>query len=323
MFSVNLIEKSKLIALLNRILNQVGKQTTDDEISYICPFHTAHNNVTRKKFGISLDGQYHCFACGAAGKSFKTLFKKLKAKPSDYKELYSIIGDYYKPTINKPHEKKSTDLQLPPEFIPIKTVQPYSILYKHAVYYLKKRGITRDDILRYNIGYCERGLYRNRIIIPSYDKNGDLNFFSARDFLNTSKLKYLLPKWSKDIIGFELFINWSEAITIVESAFNAITIRKNSIPLFGKTMSDELKEAILENDVSQINVCLDKDAEQDSIRMCEDIRRFTSDYSIKIHFVELPLKDPNEIGFEKMNTIINNSSESDFEFLYKKRLMYC
>ncbi|MEW3852040.1 hypothetical protein QOZ73_32900, partial [Pseudomonas aeruginosa] len=87
--------------------------------------------------------------------------------------------------------------------------------------------------LRYNIGYCCDGSFKNRIIIPSYDKNGDLNFFSARDFLNTSSYKYLFPKWSKDIVGNELFINWSEPITLVEGSFDALSIRNNVIPLFG------------------------------------------------------------------------------------------
>ena len=73
--------------------------------------------------------------------------------------------------------------------------------------YIKNRGITNKDIIKYNIGYCEDGEYRNRIIIPSYDSNGNLNYFVGRDFYD-SKLKYKNPKVSKDIIGFDLFINW-------------------------------------------------------------------------------------------------------------------
>ena len=39
-----------------------------------------------------------------------------------------------------------------------------------------------DDILKHNIGYCDEGKYSNRIIIPSYDSDGQLNFFVGRDF---------------------------------------------------------------------------------------------------------------------------------------------
>jgi DNA primase len=315
---VNLVDKNKLAILLNKALGQNGK-LVDDEIVYVCPFHVARNNVDRKKFGIDINtGYYNCFACGESGKTFRTLFKKLKVSKSLYKELYSITGDKFKPQY-KP-KKTDLDLRLPEEFIPL-YIPSKNILYKHALNYaVKKRGLTRDDILRYNVGYCEDGLYRNRLIIPSYDKDCNLNFFVARDILGTAYLKYLLPKWSKDVIGFELFINWDEPITIVEGCFDAISVRKNAVPLFGKIMSNSLKEALIEKGVLRVNVCLDNDADRDTIKMVDDINKFTNEVGIEVHIVELPLKDPNEVGFEKMNELINSSLESDFTCLFRKRL---
>ena len=49
-----------------------------------------------------------------------------------------------------------------------------SIVKRHPSY-LYKRGINDKDILKYNIGYCDDGLYSNRIL-PSYDSDGQLNF---------------------------------------------------------------------------------------------------------------------------------------------------
>ena len=37
-----------------------------------------------------------------------------------------------------------------------------------------ERGLSFDDIIRYNLGYCLSGTYQNRIIIPSYDSDGQL-----------------------------------------------------------------------------------------------------------------------------------------------------
>jgi DNA primase len=314
---MDLVKKSKLISLLNKVLKQDGKQTSDFEVTYVCPFHKAVNNVTKKKFGINLDtAEYNCFACGESGKSFKTLFKKLKVSSNLYKELYVIIGEHFKP-IYKRNVKGKELLKLPDEFLSM-AVPVNSILYKHAFKYIRNRNITRDDILRYNIGYCEEGKYKNRVIIPSYDKDGNLNFFTGRDILNVSSLKYLTPDWSKDFIGFELYINWSEPITLVESPFNAITIRNNSIPLFGKIVSHSLKEAILENDVKHINICLDNDAEKDSYKIYNELKNLTNGET-KIRFVKLTDKDPNEIGFDKMTNLIKNSKELDFSnFLLMK-----
>ncbi len=304
---MNLVEKSKLISLLNRVLGQIGKQTSDSEITYICPFHKALNNVDRKKFGICLDtGSYNCFACSESGMSFKTLFKKLKVDGKFLSELSNILGKDFRPIYTKSRINTEV-LELPQEFKSM-SIPNNSAEFKHAFRYLISRNITRDDILRYNIGYCDSGLYRNRILIPSYDKDAKLNFFSARDFLNNSKFKYLLSPWSKNIIGFELFINWSEPITLVEGAFDAISIRNNVIPLFGKSLSDRLKESILENDVKTINVCLDSDAIGDSL----EISNYLMPFGIDVKLVEFTDKDPSIIGFEGMLDKIKESKSLNF-----------
>jgi hypothetical protein len=309
------IQKNNLTILLNKIMGQEGRLTNENEITYICKFHTAHNNVDRRKFGISLiTGCYNCFACGESGKSFKTLFKKLKASPASYKELYSIIGEQFKPNYGKSKEK-TTDLKLPDEFLSM-AIPNNSLEYRHALNYLKKRNVTRDDILRYNIGYCESGLYRNRIVIPSYDKDANLNFFSARDFLNVSYLKYLLPPWSKDIIGNELYINWNEPITLVEGSWDALSIRNNAIPLFGKYLPNALKEAILEYDVKHINICLDSDAHKDSIRMIDYLNQF----EIDVRFIQMYDKDPSKIGFDEMIKIINSTKTLEFSDLFLMKI---
>jgi hypothetical protein len=84
-----------------------------------------------------------------------------------------------------------------------------------------------------------------------------------------------------------------------------------------------LKVALIENGVSRVNVCLDQDAEEDTVEMVDDINKFTNEAEIEVHIVELPLKDPNEIGFEKMIELINSAPEADFEYLFKKKISLC
>ena len=164
---------------------------------------------------------------------------------------------------------------------------------------MRKRGLTKQDILKYNIGYCESGKYGGMIIIPSYDCDGVLNFFTGRSYYDVN-FKHLNPVVSKDIIGFDLFVNWNEPITIVEGAFDAIAIKRNSIPLFGKQILDNLKIKILEKNVKRINIALDKDAMKSALSMAE----YFVGRGISVHFIELPEKDPSELGFEKITNII-------------------
>ena len=91
--------------------------------------------------------------------------------------------------------------------------------------YLKRRGLTHEDILKYNIGYCESGLFSNRVIIPSYDENGQLNFFVGRDIYD-SPMKYKNSSTTKDVVGFELFVNWDEPIVLCEARLILINKKK-------------------------------------------------------------------------------------------------
>ena len=186
---------------------------------------------------------------------------------------------------------------------------------EEALKYLKSRGVSQDDMIKYSIGYCEDGLYSNRIIIPSYDNEGQLNFFIGRDIFD-SKLKYRNSPTPKDIVGFELFVNWEEPILLVEGALDAITSKVNSIPLFGKTIMNNLKRKILEKKVKTLYVALDNDAVKDSMKIVEELMN----EGIKVHMIKLTEKDPNDIGYEKFTDIKNSTNETSFRELVKYKL---
>tara|TARA_Y100001973_G_C5197486_1_gene335280 strand:+ start:181 stop:945 length:765 start_codon:yes stop_codon:yes gene_type:complete len=236
--------------------------------------------------------------CGVGGHKVLGLLKKLKVEKRFFDLLFKITG-------NRP-SKVSTDknyeiLSLPHEFQQLSSSSSNNPEARNALSYLKKRGLTTQDILKYNIGYCEKGKYGGMIIIPSYDEEGNLNFFTGRSYYDVN-FKHLNPTVSKDIIGFDLFVNWNEPITIVEGAFDAIAVKRNSIPLFGKLILDKLKIKILEKGVKRINIALDRDAMKNAIAMAE----YFNGRGISVYFVELPEKDPSELGFEKITGIIDN-----------------
>ena len=126
-----------------------------------------------------------------------------------------------------------------------------------------------------------------------------------------------MPEWSKDeIVGFEAFINWKMPIVLVEGAFDAIAVKINAIPLFGKTVSATLHQRIIENRVSDIYVALDRDAIRNSARYIE---LFLGE-GRTVYFVELQDKDPSKIGFEKMQDIIHSTRKATFADVMKLRL---
>jgi len=300
----------KIVNLLNRVLKSQGQELSkENEYMWWSPFVNHH----KPKLQVNIkNGKWHCWVSGQGGHNLFQLFKKVKATKKQYQELNELSDNFsfeYVPT-----KQENKEVKLPDEYKPMWT-KSNSPTYKHALKYLKSRGVSEDDMIKYSIGYCEEGLYSNRIIIPSYDDEGKLNFFIGRDIFD-SKLKYRNSPTPKDIIGFELFVNWEEPILLVEGALDAITSKVNSIPLFGKTIMNNLKRKILEKKVKTLYVALDNDAVKDSMKIVEELMN----EGIKVHMIKLTEKDPNDIGYEKFTDIKNSTNETSFRELVKYKL---
>ena len=301
---------NKLVNLLNRVLNNNGvKLKKQDEYMYWSPFITHH----KRKLQINTQtGKWHCWVSNVGGRNFFQLFKKVSATKEQFDELVELVGEnkFYKVK----EEDKKNIVKLPDDFKPLWNGND-GIVKRHALTYLYKRGITDEDIIKYNIGYCDSGLYSNRIIVPSYDSNGKLNFFVGRDFYS-SKMKYKNSPTSKDIIGFDIFINWDEPIILCEGVFDAMAFKRNAIPLFGKTVPKSLQKKIIEFGVKTLYLALDNDAMSDTIKITE---MFLSE-GIDVKIMVLKDKDPSELGFEKLLKSIQTTSTTKFSDLMKYKL---
>ena len=305
------MSKFSLIALLESVLNK-GKTTSNDNIAFNCPFCNHH----KKKMEVNIVTQHwHCWVCNAAGRKLAVLFRKLNVQREKISKLIQLVDDVeYKPS------KTSTDtpvLHLPEGYRPLWDLDTTSPEYRNAVYYLKGRGIDIYDILRYRIGYCRKGLYSGKIIIPSYDENASLNYFVARAYYEEDKWKHKNPPTSKDIVGFELHINWDMPIVLVEGAFDAIAIKRNAIPLFGKTISNTLKKRIVEKGVKQIYICLDQDAKKQALETAE----YFMANGIDVYFVDITGKDPSELGFENITNMLNKTHQMNETELMEKKIL--
>ena len=299
----------ELVTILEKVLNK-SYQMKNGEHAFYCPFCHHH----KKKMQINLKTQkWHCWVCNQGGYKIGILLRKINAPKSIIREVLQLVDEYV--SYEKDKEETIYEVSLPKEFKPLwrKSEDP---LYKNAIHYLRQRNIGPIDIVRHSIGYCTNGSYSNRIIIPSYDSEGKLNYFMARDMFPNSKFKYKNPPMSKDTVGFELFINWNEPIVLCEGIFDAIAIRNNVIPLFGKFPSKTLVKRLTEKKVRKVYVALDEDAKKDAIKLS----KFLMDYGIETYLLNMKDKDPSELGFTKFWEIVKNTKQSKFSDIIKGRL---
>ena len=301
---------NKIVNLLNRVLGDSGvKLKKQNEFMYWSPFITHH----KRKLQVNIQTQkWHCWVSNTGGRNLFQLFKRVNASREQFNELVELVGE---PKYSRVKKQDKKDLvRLPDEYKPLWNGGD-GIVKRHALTYMYKRGFTDDDILKHNIGYCDEGKYSNRIIIPSYDSDGQLNFFVGRDFYK-SKLKYLNSFTSKDVIGFDLFINWDEPIILCEGVFDAMSFKRNAIPLFGKTMSKRLHKKILQQKVKKVFLALDDDAQVDAMKISEKLMN----EGIDVRKIDLKNGDPNDIGFKKLTKMLGDTTETNFLDLMKYKL---
>ena len=306
------MDESRLVlGLLHTIIGK-SKPSTKGNHAFHCPFCKHH------KPKLEIDpktGYYNCWTCEPAtkGRNLISLLKKLNATPAQIAEMKG-----YFPNVKTYVEEKQYDLvKLPKEYLPLTQVNSSSLVYRQAKSYLKQRGITDKDIIKYRIGYCEGGKYSNSVIIPSYNKDGQINYFIARSFLKDAVRKYDAPSCNKnEIIGLEYYINWNIPVVLCEGIFDAIAIRRNAIPLFGKTIPKALMMKLVESDVKTVYLMLDNDVLKNSIKYALELINLGKD----VYLIELQDKDPSEMGFDKITKHLHTAKPLTFSELLSKKI---
>jgi DNA primase len=150
-----------------------------------CPLPTHQGQRRQQSFSAHLErGIWKCFGCGAQGNilDFACRMEKLDStNPDNIRKTALILAGRYGIISQKPAagEKKPpaptnmpTVVNAPLDF-KLKNLDP-----EHA--YLLGRGFTRDTIARFELGFCSRGLMKDRIAIPLRDSQGTLVGYAGR-----------------------------------------------------------------------------------------------------------------------------------------------
>lgn len=283
------MSKQKL-SIVKEILGE--PQISGKEYLFYCVFCKHH----KKKLSLNIDkNKYKCWICDAAG-PIKRLVKRFGTfeQQQKWRELtgHVEVTDFEKIIFNGNEQKQEEEqvIQLPDDFVSLCNINT-SLTSVQAKNYLAKRGIEREDILRWKLGYCQTGEYAERIIAPSFNLNGKCNYFVARTYSNHWK-KYMNPPHGRDIIFNELYVDWDDDVVLCEGVFDAIKV-PNSVPILGSTLREDSKlfQQIVKND-SAIYLALDPDAENKIQKLVESLLR----YGVEVYKVPIaPFKDVGEM----------------------------
>lgn len=277
-----------LVELLRDFLGDEKQHyESKQQISFDCPVCAAEKGLEDGDGKGNLEINYgrHVFKCWACGETLGThgplgkLFDKFGTKKQ--KKVYELI----KPEEFKKDEQKKIRLRLPEGYTKFEDSNPRFIPHIEAYNYLKSRGINEDIIKKYKIGYTVKGDFAYRIIVPSYNNEGYLNYFVARAWTQ-KKMKYKNPSTPKDEIIFnESLIDWEKDIFLVEGVFDSFFL-ENSLVLLGKKLSHLIFENLYNRANANIVICCDGDAWEDGLKIYNELNGGRLYNKVKI--VKLP-----------------------------------
>lgn len=311
----------KVISIIETAVGDDAKrQGHKGDYSFQCPF--CHHRKKKLWVNLDPDGEkyqnYQCWVCGESGKSLFTLLKKTDAPKHLFKRLSKHVdGPSYDGSKSGEDEEEEFSISLPQDYRPLWKPQD-DLVSDHALNRLSDRGLSYGDVIKHRIGYCRNGKYKKRLIIPSYDLDGQLNYFVGRRIWSGQFPKYKNPSAPRNqIIPFESMINWREAVTIVEGPFDAISVRRNAVPILGSSLPESLFCKLIKSPTNKVNVALDADMQEVAIEIAE---RFLGE-GFNVSIIDLPEgQDPGDAGFEKMQSRIRESEQLDFGSVVSRKL---
>ena len=269
------------LKILTSILGSYYKSS--DELLFHCPRCEHH----KRKLSLNIDKNvFKCWVCDYKGKDIYRIVKRFGdyGQKQDWKAFTNTVDveNFTTKLFDDLEYKKSNKTDLPEGFTSLvnKRLPPTSL---YALNYLTSRGLNKGDIARWKIGYCDEGKFAGRVIVPSFDSDGDVNYFIARSY-SREWPKYLNPQnVDKNIIFNELFLDFDEELILVEGAFDAVVAGPNAVQILGSTLREghPLVQKIIENDTT-VYLGLDADAKKKEL---EIIKLFLK-YDIEIFKID-------------------------------------
>ena len=258
--------KSKL-EILKSVLGQY--YCSSEEYLFHCPRCEHH----KKKLSINLEKNvFKCWVCDWRGKDIYRIIRRYgiyeqKQTWKGFDNTIDIASFSTKLFEDPTPVDRRQKISLPDEFRSLANKKAPPTAY-YPINYLESRGVGKPELIRWKIGYCDEGEYAGRVIIPSFDADGDVNYFVARSY-DREWPKYKNPSGiRRDIVFNELFLDFDEDLVLVEGVFDAIVAGPNAVPLLGSTLSEKhiLLQRIVEND-TPVYIGLDADAKKKELKI--------------------------------------------------------
>ena len=300
----NTITETEKIRFLSDIFGDCSVSRDGKNVAVSCP---ECGDKEKKKLSVRLDNwQFHCWVCGSKGRTLVPMLRKHSAKEvlSYYREKFlgSTLSKSDAPAEIEESITHPEGFKLIAECLGSRDPD-----VKACISYLKTRGIGIETMWRFRLGVSNIGRHRRRVIMPSFDSDGDLNYFVSRT-IDGSFPKYLNCKANKTKIVFnDIDVDWDKELTVCEGPFDLMKCDQNATCLLGSNLGEDtlLFKKIVANE-TDVLLALDADMRTKTQKIAASL----ASYGCKVRILELgERKDIGEMDLDEFLKAKNEAKD--------------
>ena len=284
-----------------------------------CPI-CAPTDPTKKKLSIRTDnGANHCWVCGWRSRSIVPLVRKYGTQ-RQMEAVKAVFGSSGFTSQIVTGEREKPPLTLPNDF-KLLTLAPTNDPDIKAVWrYIVSRGLSESDAWYFKFGVSNDPRWKRRVIMPSFDVMGKLNYFTARAIDPDRKPKYDNPDVDRTPVVFnEVNVDWSSPLVLCEGPFDLVKCPQNSVPMLGSDLDErhELFARILTNDTP---VLLAMDGDMWNTKTPKVYKKLC-EYDVDVKVVDVrPWGDPGSMSRAEMEIAVTQAKKLSWEDGFMQRL---
>ncbi len=293
------------------------------DIAVRCPICDP-NDRSKKKLAIRVEDDFvHCWVCGFKARSLVTLIRKFGTQSlmDEYRDRFMPAdATSSRCTFINVEKDRQSEIKLPDDFKLLVMSSDADPDVKAVKRYCNDRGLTRADLWFFKVGVSNEPRWRRRVIVPSFDASGALNYFVARAIDQNRRPKYDNPDVDRvPIIFNEINVDWTKRVVLCEGAFDAFKCGDNAIPMLGSDLNEQ--SALFNTIVAHSTpVALALDADMWNTKTPRLASKLM-EYDVHVVIVDTrKFVDPGSASKEEFGQALENAKESTWSSSFFNKL---
>ena len=287
-----------------------------------CPIHKGTNP---RQFSVNLDNNiFNCFGNCKSGGNILDFVAKMEGVQTRKAAL--LLNEWFLKEVSSKKGTEVTKKEERPDTEDIKASENERIINPPLTFelnldpnhsFFKERGINQETVDHFGLGFCSKGIMKNRVAIPIHDENGSLVAYCGRA-INDEQIKAegkykMPPKFVKSAVVYNLHRNreGEDLLILVESFLSVFKLHQagfhNVVALMGSNVGEGQEKLIvdtMEGSPRRVILLFDAD-ESGAACTSECMQRFGHHLFVKMVDISPYGKKPHHLTDEELITVLS------------------